>query len=430
MEKSKKLQFLETLLRVMASALLKKYKPKIVGITGSVGKTSAKEAVFAVLSKKFPVRKNEKNYNNEIGIPLTIIGVESGGRSLIKWIGIMFKWLGLLIFPCSYPEILVLEMGVDRPGDMDYLLSFIKPTLGVVTNISASHIEFFQSLENIAKEKGKLIQRLPEDGFAILNADDERALKLAGRTKAPALTFGFSETAQIYADHVSYNYAGDAPEGISFKLNYDGTSMPIRLGGMLARHQIYGALAGVAAGIALKMNLVDIASAFENFFSAKGRLNLIDGINGSSIIDDTYNASPVSTLAALGVLAELKAKRKIAILGDMLELGEESERDHQEVVKKGIAIGTDMFFAVGKRMQAAARKATSSETPVFYFDSPDEAAKGIERIVKEGDLVLVKGSQGMRMEKIVFALMKDKAEAEKLLCRHSPDWLEKPFTRP
>jgi len=122
MEKSKKLQFLEKTLKVMASAMLKKYKPKIVGITGSVGKTSAKEAVFAVLSKKFRVRKNEKNYNNEIGIPLTIIGVETGGRSLVKWLGIVCKWIAMLILPMKYPEILILEMGVDRPGDMDYML--------------------------------------------------------------------------------------------------------------------------------------------------------------------------------------------------------------------------------------------------------------------------------------------------------------------
>lgn len=430
MEKSKKLKFLETLLRVMASSVLKKYKPKIIGITGSVGKTSAKEAVFAVLSKKFRVRKNEKNYNNEIGIPLTVLGMESGGRSLLKWVWIGFKWMGLMILPLNYPEIVILEMGVDRPGDMDYLLSFIKPTIGVVTNISSSHIEFFHSVENIAKEKGKLIEALPADGFAILNVDDERVAKLAGRTKAQTITFGFSETAQVKADHVNYNYAGDAPEGISFKLNYDGTSMPIRLGGMLARHQIYGALAGVAAGIAFKMNLVDIAGAFENITIAKGRLNLIEAANGSSIIDDTYNASPVSTVAALGVLAELKAKRKIAILGDMLELGEESERDHEDIVKKVFEIGADMFFAVGKRMQAAARKIESPNIPVFYFDSPDEAAKGIGRMAKEGDLILIKGSQGMRMEKIVYALMENKQEAEKLLCRHSPDWLEKPFGKP
>jgi len=430
MEKSKKLQFLEKTLKVMASAMLKKYKPKIVGITGSVGKTSAKEAVFAVLSNKFRVRKNEKNNNNEIGIPLTILGVETGGRSLVKWLGIVCKWIAMLILPMKYPEILILEMGVDRPGDMDYLLSFLKPTVGMVTNISSSHIEFFQSLENIAKEKGKLIEQLPADGFAILNADDERALKLAGRTKAQTITFGFSETAEINADNVTYNYAGDVPEGISFKLNYDGTSMPIRLTGMLARHQIYGALSGIAAGIVLKMNLVDIASVFENFTPAKGRLNLIEGINGSHIIDDTYNASPVSTLAALGVLAELKSKRKIAILGDMLELGEESERDHQEVAKKVFAIGADMFFAVGKRMQAAARTLEPAGAPIFYFDSPDDVTKGIERVIKEGNLILVKGSQGMRMEKVVFALMENKAEAENSLCRQTSDWLKIPFSKP
>lgn len=430
MEKSFKLQLLEKVLRLMALAILKKYRPMVVGITGSVGKTSAKEAVFAVLSKKFKVRKNEKNYNNEIGIPLTILGVETGGRSIFKWLGIFLGWLLNLLLPLKYPEILVLEMGVDRPKDMDYLLSFVRPTLGIVTNISSSHIEFFKSLDNIAKEKGKLIENLPAKGFAILNADDEKVLKIGERTSAQLLTLGFSSEAAIRADHLTYNYAGDVPEGISFKLNHDGTSIPIRLTGMLAQHQIYGALFGIAAGLALKLNLVDIAAAFDNFQPAKGRLKLLEGINNSNIIDDTYNASPVSTLAALAVLQELKAKRKIAILGDMLELGDESESAHAQVAQKVFDIKANLFFAVGSRMQAAARTLQQTGTPIFYFDGPDEVAKGLERVVREGDLILVKGSQGMRMEKVVGALLRNKGEAENLLCRQAPDWLKKPFGRP
>ena len=171
--KSKKLLFLEKLLRFMAVAILKRHKPKIIAITGSVGKTSTKAAVFAVLSSKYYVRENQKNYNNEIGIPLAIIGAESGGKNIIKWAWIAIKCFFVIIFP-KYPEILVFELVVDRPGDMKYFMSFIQPMVGIITNVSLSHIEFFKTVENIAKEKRILIESFNSDGYAILNADDEK----------------------------------------------------------------------------------------------------------------------------------------------------------------------------------------------------------------------------------------------------------------
>jgi UDP-N-acetylmuramoyl-tripeptide--D-alanyl-D-alanine ligase len=187
-----KRKLLESILRFMARAVLFKYHPLIVGITGSVGKSSTKEAVALVLSKAYSVRKAEGNYNNEIGIPLTIIGALSGGASLVRWIGVFFKWLRVLLLPGRYPDILVLEMGIDRPGDMEHLMSFVPVRIGVVTQISASHIAFFGSLGNIAKEKGKLVTLLPEDGFAILNTDDKRVLKMQEKTDAKIITYGFS----------------------------------------------------------------------------------------------------------------------------------------------------------------------------------------------------------------------------------------------
>lgn len=433
MDKSKRIQYLEKVLRLMALLVLKKYKPKVIGITGSVGKTSAKEAIFTVLSKKFQVRKNEKNYNNEIGIPLTIIGVETGGRCLSKWFGIFLKWLAMLILPFKYPEVLILEMGVDRPGDMQYLLSFISPTIGVVTNISSSHIEFFKSLENIAKEKGKLIESLPADGFAIINADDQRVLKMGERTKAKGISFGFSSEALVNAANENYHYNGQAPAGISFKLSYDGTTMPVRLSHMLAKHQIHAALSAVAVGVAFKINLVEIATALENFAPPTGRLNIISGINGSFLMDDSYNASPASTIAALQVLGELKASRKIVAVGDMLELGSETEEGHRSVAKKILEINPELVFVVGKRMDFAVmelKEAGFVMEKVLRFASPDEATLKITELIKEGDIVLVKGSQGMRMEKISYALIANKDEAEKMICRQSKDWKEKPFGNP
>ncbi|MDO8529752.1 MAG: UDP-N-acetylmuramoyl-tripeptide--D-alanyl-D-alanine ligase, partial [bacterium] len=296
--KPRRIIYLEKILRFFSKVILWKYKPTIVGITGSVGKTSTKEAVFLALSSKFKVRKNEKNYNNEIGIPLTIIGVESGNRSIFGWIKVFLKWLSVVIFPIDYPKILVLEMGADRPGDIEYLLSFIKPAIGIITAISESHLEFFKSIDHIAKEKRKLIKNLPSDGMAILNGDNEKILALKNATSAPMIFFGSGENSQFRFSDISFNYNGLEPQGISFKLNYDGKVMPIRLPNVLAPHLIYATLAAIATGVFFKINLIKVAKALEEFTPPCGRMNLISGKNDSFIIDDTYNSSPVSALAA------------------------------------------------------------------------------------------------------------------------------------
>ena len=430
--KSKKLLFLEKLLRFMAIAVLKRHKPKIVAVTGSVGKTSAKDAIFSVLSFKFKVRQNQKNYNNEIGIPLTIIGAESGNKNIFKWLWVLLKWLFILIFP-KYPEILVFELGVDRPDDMKYFMSFIHPFVGVVTNISHSHIEFFNTVENIAKEKRILIESLEAEGYAVLNMDEELVIEMGNRTKAHVLTYGLNDNATVNASNLIYNYENDNPEGISFKLNYDGKNIPIRLKNLLALHYVYSALTAVSVGIIFKMNLVDIAQALEPLRAPLGRLNLIPGIKGSYIIDDTYNASPVSTIAALGVLGQLKAKRKIAILGDMLELGNQTESGHVEVGKKIFSEKINAFVAVGKRMNYAVSQLIALGFPkssILQFNNPISAAEQISQIIKEGDFILVKGSQGMRMEKIVEKLIAEPSQAKKLLCRQNREWKKKPFVQP
>lgn len=433
MSKSKKLQLLEKLLRFMASAIIRKYQPRIVGISGSVGKTSAKEAVFLALSTKFDTRKNLKNYNNEIGIPLTIIGAESGGRSVLKWLFVFAKWMGLLILPLKYPEILVLEMGIDRPGDMKKLVEFIPVEVGVLTNISSSHAEFFKDLEHIAKEKGKLIESLPEAGAAILNGDDEMVLGLREKTKAKSLTYGFSEAVQVKATDVAFNNASGKPGGLSLKLNYAGKIIPVRLNHLLAKHQVYAALAAIAVSTHFKINLMDAVTTLEDYVSPPGRANLLKGIKNSFLIDDTYNASPVSVTAALEILAELEARRKIAVLGDMLELGKEEESGHRAVAQKVAGIKTDLFFAIGERMESAIKELRRIGYPadkIFYFEDPVLAGRKLQQEIREGDLVLIKGSQGMRMEKIVEEVMAEPQAAEELLCRQDKKWRNKPFLKP
>ncbi|KKR20124.1 MAG: UDP-N-acetylmuramoyl-tripeptide-D-alanyl-D-alanine ligase [Candidatus Moranbacteria bacterium GW2011_GWA2_39_41] len=433
-EKSKRILILQKILRVAAILVLKKYNPKIISITGSVGKTSTKEAISAVLASKFRVRRTEKNYNNEIGLPLTIIGATSGESSLLGWFLVFLRWLWIMLAPIEYPEILVLEMGADRPGDIQYLTSFIKSNAGVITDISYSHVEYFKNIEGVAKEKGILVKELDEKGLAVLNADNEFVAKLKNQIKCNAITFGFSDQAEMRASDVCLGCAGQIGDlkGLSFKLNYKGTTIPVRLNNILAKHQIYAVLAAVSIGDGFGINLVEAGSALENFSSPVGRMNLLSGIKNTHIIDDTYNSSPTSSVAALEALGEIKSNRKIAVLGDMLELGDESKDGHRSLGDKFIAIGGDIFLAVGKRMKKAGEELEKNNFPVkniFYFESPDEAGKKLREIMQTGDLILVKGSQGMRMEKLVEEVMSDPTQAKKLLCRQTEKWRTTGFSR-
>ena len=433
--KFRKIIILEKILKYFAVKALAKFKPRIVGVTGSVGKTSTKEAIYAVLASKFQVRKNEKNYNNEIGLPLTVLGLETGGGNLWKWIVVFLKAIGVVFFSSrkNYPEILVLEIGADRPGDIKYLVDFIKPEIGVVTAVGISHIEFFKDKKQIAKEKSTLVKNIVKDGLAVLNYDDEEVRAMAEEAKVGKIFYGFSEEADVRASDIFFGYEKDKDhfggdvskiKGISFKLSYGGATVPVRLIRSVGRPQIYSVLAAAAVGIRFGMNLLEIAEALKNFQSPTGRLNLIDGIKNTVIIEDSYNAAPQSTLAALEVLEKIKARRKLAALGNMLELGEKTESGHREVGKR-VAGVVDILFTVGDKARFIAdeaKKAGLDKNNIFCYDTSSEAEIPIQNMLQEGDVILVKGSQGARMEYISEEIMHDPTEAEKLLPRQTAEW--------
>jgi UDP-N-acetylmuramoyl-tripeptide--D-alanyl-D-alanine ligase len=441
--KSRKIRLLEKILKYFAVRALRRFRPQVVGVTGSVGKTSTKEAIFTVLSSKFQVRKNEKNYNNEIGLPLTILGLESGGGSLGKWALVFFQAFGAAFLSSrkKYPEILVLEMGADRPGDIKYLVDFLKPEVGVVTAIGISHLEFFKEKKNIAREKGYLAKHLAKNGLAVLNCDDEEVKAIAESikedSKASANTevvlYGFSDEADMKASDVFFGYekvkSQDGEDiskikGISFKISYEGTTMPVRLVRSVGKPQIYSALAAAAVGNHFGMNLLESVSALRDFQAPAGRLNLIDGIKNSVIIEDSYNAAPQSTLVALEVLEKIQGRRKLAALGNMLELGDGTESGHREVGEK-VAQVAEILFAVGdkaKFISDEARKQGMKSENIFEFENSEEARLAVQEKLREGDVILVKGSQGARMEKISEEIMRNPDEAGKLLPRQTAEW--------
>ncbi|MFH1598013.1 MAG: UDP-N-acetylmuramoyl-tripeptide--D-alanyl-D-alanine ligase [Patescibacteria group bacterium] len=425
-------KWLQSYLNKLAKRILVKYQPDIIGVTGSYGKTSTVEAIYQVLATTYSVRKNLKNYNNEIGVPLSIIGKETGGKNFYKWLGVIFKaWSLLLSRDNSYPQILILEMAADHPGDIKYLVKMAPPKVGVITAIGPVHLKFFKKIEKVLDEKKMIVSKLPEDGFAILNADDNYAISVKDQTRAKVLSYGFSEEAVVRAsDHLIFSELPEEVEkrvkGVSFKLHYQGNTVPVFLPDVLGRHQIYSALAAAACGISFNVNLVDTAEALKRFQSPKGRMKIIDGIKHTVLIDDSYNSSPVACEAALEVLSRIPAegKNKFAALGDMAELGEFMEEGHYQVGKKAAKV-CDYLVTVGeaaKMMAEQAIKSGMSQDKVFSFGSADRAGRFIQERIKQGDIVLIKGSQVSRMERVVKELMAEPEKANELLVRQGSSW--------
>ncbi|MFH1308970.1 MAG: UDP-N-acetylmuramoyl-tripeptide--D-alanyl-D-alanine ligase [Patescibacteria group bacterium] len=414
-------KILEKILKILSKLVLKKYKPVIIAITGSVGKTSTKEAIFHVLKTHFGehrVRKNIHNYNNEIGAPLTIFGLETGGKSILKWLLRFLKIFYMLIDRINYPDFLILEMGADRPGDIKYLVDFIHPKVGVITAMGdiPVHVEFFKSPEAVAKEKRNLVSCLEKDETAILNYDDKRVKNMSKDLKSKILFFGLNEEADIKATNYSLN-----ENELNFKLEFDGKSVPGKLIDVLGTQHLYSALAATAVGIVFNMNLIEIVEALKQFRPLSGRMRLIKGIKNSLIVDDSYNAALLSMQAALDSL-KIFNRRKIVVLGDMLEIGDYSLEAHKLIGKKANEIA-DVVFCIGARAKFIAKEIKNK--PVFEFDTSDQARLAIQDEIKENDVILFKGSQGIRLEKIIKEVMAEPNKAKELLARQDKAWLKK-----
>ena len=425
------LNLLHGILRRLAKDVLNKYHPDIFGITGSIGKSSTKEAIACVLGSRFKVRANYKNYNNEIGVPLTILGVnKSPGRSLFGWLSVFMKGLGLIWLKNDYPDILVLEMGADKPGDIQYLIELAPCKVGVLTYISLAHTELFKTLKRIAQEKRIIISHLKRDGFAILNFDSPLVMENANVTKAEKITYGFRDGADLQATDVNVITNPDSivPAGLNFKVNYKGNIVPVFLSGFVSRSAIPAALAGLAGGLINGINLVEGAEALRNLLPMPGHMRPIAGIKNTLLIDDTYNSSPEPTRTALETLAEINLKigaQRYAVLADMLELGAETQNAHREIGLRVAELGIDFLITVGeasKHTALSAREAGLVEHRIASFADSITAGKFLQEKLHEGDVVLVKGSQSMRMEKIVKEVMAEPELAKDLLARQGEEW--------
>jgi UDP-N-acetylmuramoyl-tripeptide--D-alanyl-D-alanine ligase len=419
----------------LAQMYLRRYRPTIIAVTGNVGKTSTKEAIACVLKRHYRIRMSGGNLNNELGVPLSILGDWAGeyyahGSSGWFWLKVAVLGVLGLIWSPGYPRVLVLEYGADKPGDIKRLAQLFKPHISVVTAVGETpvHVEFFASPEALAQEKAQLVKVLTGTDYAVLNADDEAVLNMKEKTKASVTTFGFADHADIRIASFELSVNPDHwPQGIAFKLHDDMTFVPVKIHDSLGRAQALAAAAAGAVAKIMKVNLVEVSTSLKNYVGPKGRLRVLPGIKTSIILDDTYNASPSAMHVALEVLKDLPAKRKIAVLGDMLELGKYALQAHQTIGNMAGAIA-DVLICVGEKAAFIADAAANEmdQASIYTFHDSNEAKLKVQELIQPGDLVLIKGSQGKRMEKIVEEIIAEPQRKRELLVRQSGKWLNTP----
>ncbi len=365
-------------LQTVAKAWRARFSTQVIGITGSVGKTSTKELVHAVLTRRFITIKSLGNQNNEIGLPLTLLGLQ------------------------RHHQLAVLEMGMYERGEISLLCELARPRIGVVTMIGPVHLERVGTMEAIVAAKQELLQALPANGWAILNKDDERVMGMREATEAQVFTYGLSEEADLWAD----NIRSMGLDGIRFMLHHGRESLNLHVP-LLGRHSVHTSLRAAAVGLVQGMSWEEIAAGLKQT-SNQLRLVAVPGPRQSIIIDDTYNSSPDSAMAALNLLQDLDGRR-IAVLGDMLELGAVEKESHHLVGRRAADVA-QILITVGDRGRWMAEEALAVGMPadqVVMAGDVETAVSTLDEIITEKDVILIKGSLGMRMDRIVAALGKD-----------------------
>lgn len=348
---------------------------RVIGITGSIGKTTTKELMAAVLSQRYRTLKSEASYNNEIGLPLTLLRLT------------------------PEHERAVLEMGMYAIGEIRQMCEWARPEVGVETMVGPVHLERLGSIENIAIAKTELVEALPPEGTAILNADDPRVLAMREKTRARVFTYGLTPTADLWADRVDSR----GLEGVTFTVHYKGDSLRVDAP-LIGRHSVHTALRAIAVGLVEGLTWEEIIAGLQSQ-PAQVRLVVVQALNGATLLDDTYNSSPDSSLAALNLLKEMPGRR-IAVLGDMLELGAYEAQAHRvvgcraaEVVNRLIAVG-----ALARGIADGARECGMSDESIEWYPDKEAALVALQGAIGTGDFVLIKGSRGMRMETMVAEL--------------------------
>ncbi len=416
--KAQALKSLYKILKRYAVRVIKRHNPFVVAITGSVGKTSTKEAVYKVLHEKFgeDVRATAGNLNAEIGIPLTILGYDNYPS---KWlwpvflVGAYFRTLRV-----KYPKYLIVEMGVEHPGDINYFGSIVQPDIALITAATPAHVVNFKSVEEMQAEKVSIGRIVKDGGMVIYNNDDKY---LSAQKIESALKYSIVNNSDFKAINIEVDLSGNSYQVKTFDGSIDIKS------NLVGRQMVYAELAAISVAKLLKIEDEVIKSGLSKMSQYPGRVQVLQGVESSTIIDDSYNSNPESAKAALDLLSEIKTEgRKIAILGNMNELGEIEKEAHHEL--GSYAKGKCDIAIFGGENAEVMQEGYADKKCSKVFSERDELIYELNNFVYQNDIILVKASQnGNYYEEVVKFLMKDKTRAEELLVRQSPEWMDKKF---
>ncbi|EKD62077.1 MAG: hypothetical protein ACD_52C00312G0001, partial [uncultured bacterium] len=435
-------------LRLAARIQLFKIRPQIVGLTGSVGKTSLRNAITAVLSGTYRV-KYSKKANSETGIPLDLLDLHPRDYSLGDWVRLGLSVPIQLLVNWKKYDVYVVELGIDDPfppKNMEYLLRFIKPDIGVFLNVAPVHTEQFSKLlpsdvvvspkqktrlilQAIALEKGKIITRLPADKIAVVNRDDVLVWKQAQKTKARVVTFGKQDQSKVIIKSVTHQFAAKnrlRPQDVQTHLEFRyqghtyGLSLPLLVPDYYASTLAAALTVGLQMGITMEKILMALG---ERFVLPPGRMSLFAGTHQSLIIDSSYNASKQSTLGTLELLSKIPQKPKVVVLGDMRELGAVAGSEHGIVAKKILAVA-DQVILIGPLTRKYVLSVVSPKLPTRWFANSWEAAAWLKKKLKAGSVVLVKGSQNMIFTEVVVEQLLAYSQDKNSLCRRGRYWNE------
>lgn len=407
----------------LSKKFLKAKKPTIIGITGSYGKTSTKIILASILSEQFRVSFLKKNFNNEFGLPLSILGIDkTPGRNPFAWIAVICKGI-IKATPLSKgPEMLILEYGIDAPNDMDFLLSIAVPDIAIITGIGNAHYQNFESSHGIWEEKMKLAEAVSDKGTVYINASIEQKPTL----KAKLITYGLDDGSQdMHADYlvkiIEQQLGVNARTEFEIKEQGQSTFFHGSVN-LMSKASIMPVALGIIIAKSMGMVNAEIDRVLPSLKSLPSRLHFLAGKSGSLILDDTYNASLESVVLGLDISQKVEKGNKILFLGDMLELGEAAISNHESLLPHILAVKASDIYLVGP-MMARLKEPLSLSANVYTFVNSTELLANTSIKLNEADFVYVKGSQGMRMEKIVVALMAEPLQAPNMICRQDLSWL-------
>jgi UDP-N-acetylmuramoyl-tripeptide--D-alanyl-D-alanine ligase len=367
-------------LQTLATAVRRLWGKPLIGVTGSAGKTTTKEAIAHVLATRFQVLKSEGNFNNHFGLPLMLLKLE------------------------AEHDLAVIEMGMSHAGEIRALAKIAQPEIGVVTNVAPVHLEFFDSLAGIARAKYELIESLPPSGTAVLNADDKYVSQFGRGFKGNVITYGTSPTADVRAEHVQSQGAEGSEFDVASPCGHEHARLPL-----VGEHNVLNALAAVSVACSRGMSFADAVAALDTLKPADKRGQVLQ-LGNITVVNDCYNSNPKALNAMVDALAVMKAKRRIVVAGEMLELGPLGEQMHSDAGKHAAEKKIDMLIGVRGLAQAAVQGARQAGMAAEFLGTTEEAGEWLARETRDGDVVLLKGSRGVKLEK-ALEIWKAKREA-------------------